>query len=77
MILFFKGQWKVFGKVFALTLLSAVWSLGSEYGCRAQTNVPILKGKRLSQDNSCSLGLTDIRHNQADEKKGLLKYVDE
>ena len=80
MVLFFKGQWKVFGKVFALTLLST----GLVYGAlntavKHQTAVPILEGEGLAKGPLLfiNLGLTDIGHNQADMKEGLLKYVDE
>ena len=53
MVLFFKGQWKVFGKVFALTLLST----GLVYGAlntavKHKTAVPILEGEGLAQGSS-------------------------
>ena len=70
----------VFGKVFALTLLST----GLVYGAlntavKHQTAVPILEGEGLAKGPLLfiNLGLTDIGHNQADMKEGLLKYVDE
>ena len=44
MVLFFKGQWKVFGKVFALTLLSTGLVFGAlNTAVKHQTAVPILK----------------------------------
>lgn len=80
MVLFFKGQWKVFGKVFALTLLSTGLVFGAlNTAVKHQTAVPILKGEGLAKGPLLfiNLGLTDIGHNQADMKEGLLKYVDE
>lgn len=80
MVLFFKGQWKVFGKVFALTLLSTGLVFGTlNTAVKHQTAVPILKGEGLAKGPLLfiNLGLTDIGHNQADMKEGLLKYVDE
>ena len=80
MVLFFKGQWKVFGKVFALTLLSTGLVFGAlNTAVKHQTDVPILKGEGLTKGPLLfiNLGLTDIGHNQADMKEGLLKYVDE
>ena len=80
MVLFFKGRWKVFGKVFALTLLSTGLVFGAlNTAVKHQTTVPILKGEGLAKGPLLfiNLGLTDIGHNQADMKEGLLKYVDE
>ena len=80
MVLFFKGQWKVFGKVFALTLLSTGLVFGAlNTAVKHQTAVPILKGEGLAKGPLLfiNLGLTDIGHNQVDMKEGLLKYVDE
>ena len=80
MVLFFKGQWKFFGKVFALTLLSTGLVFGAlNTAVKHQTAVPILKGEGLAKGSLLfiNLGLTDIGHNQADMKEGLLKYVDE
>lgn len=80
MVLFFKGQWNVFGKVFALTLLSTGLVFGAlNTAVKHQTAVPILKGEGLAKGPLLfiNLGLTDIGHNQADMKEGLLKYVDE
>ncbi len=80
MVLFFKGQWKVFRKVFALTLLSTGLVFGAlNTAVKHQTAVPILKGEGLAKGPLLfiNLGLTDIGHNQADMKEGLLKYVDE
>ena len=80
MVLFFKGQWKVFRKVFALTLLSTGLVFGAlNTAVKHQTVVPILKGEGLAKGPLLfiNLGLTDIGHNQADMKEGLLKYVDE
>ena len=80
MVLFFKGRWKVFGKVFALTLLSTGLVFGAlNTAVKHQTAVPILKGEGLAKGPLLfiNLGLTDIGHNQADMKEGLLKYVDE
>ena len=76
MVLFFKGQWKVF----ALTLLSTGLVFGAlNTAVKHQTAVPILKGEGLAKGPLLfiNLGLTDIGHNQADMKEGLLKYVDE
>lgn len=80
MVLFFKGQWKVFGKVFSLTLLSTGLVFGAlNTTVKHQTAVPILKREGLAKGPLLfiNLGLTDIGHNQADMKEGLLKYVDE
>ena len=80
MVLFFKGHWKVFGKIFALTLLSTGLVFGAlNTAVKHQTAIPILKGEGLAKGPLLfiNLGLTDIGHNQADMKEGLLKYVDE
>lgn len=80
MILFLKGQWKAFGKIFALTLLSTGLVFGSlNTAIKHQTAVPILKGEGLAKGPLLfiNLGLTDNGYNQEDMKKGLLKYVDE
>ncbi|MBZ2159426.1 glycosyltransferase family 39 protein [Streptococcus australis] len=80
MVLFFKGQWKVFGKVFALTALSTGLVFGAlNTAVKHQTVVPILKGEGLAKGPLLfiNLGLTNIGHNQEDMKEGLLQYVDE
>ena len=79
-VLFFRGNWKSFGKIAMVTGLATGFVFaGLNIAVEHQTVVPILKKEGLAKGPLLfiNLGLTDMGHNQEDMKEGLLAYIDE
>ena len=79
-VLFFRGNWKVFGKIATVTVMTTGFVFaGLNTAVNHQRVVPILKEEGLAKGPLLfiNLGLTDMGHNQEDMKEGLLAYIDE
>ena len=79
-VLFFRGNWKAFGKIATVTVMTTGFVFaGLNTAVNHQRVVPILKEEGLSKGPLLfiNLGLTDMGHNQEDMKEGLLAYIDE
>ena len=79
-VLFFRGNWKAFGNIATVTVLTTGFVFaGLNTAVNHQRVVPILKQEGLAKGPLLfiNLGLTDMGHNQEDMKEGLLAYIDE
>ena len=75
-VLFFRGNWKAFGKIATVTVMMTGFVFaGLNTAVNHQRVVPILKQEGLAKGPLLfiNLGLTDMGHNQEDMKEGLYR----